>query len=290
MSNDTLPRIPEIKSSPSSEGHFYVREFNPNGNDSLAKIARLIRPNTRVLDLGAGPGILGKYLSTALDCIVDGVELSAEQIQVATPFYRNLQLADLEQVNLTALFSECYDYIVCADVLVLYLKELYRILNQNSLIYVETWNLAHPVGWKRWELEVSNWARSDHSKRKDVARNQFCSPEEFNLYIQGAGLKTIACYTDSPWIQVIAAKNSSKLDIDAIKIALSAKEDKIAYSPLFSELFEGLLEVVSGSKHPKDYLEFLDTKTLNEEVGMYRRYLLAFWSSKKNLWGPLPPS
>jgi hypothetical protein len=58
---------------------------------------------------------------------------------------------------------------------------------------------------------------------------------------------------------------------------------------LFSELFDGLLEVVSGSKHPKDYLEFLDTKALSEEVSMYRRYLLAFWSSKENLWGPLPP-
>jgi 2-polyprenyl-3-methyl-5-hydroxy-6-metoxy-1,4-benzoquinol methylase len=117
MSNDTLPRKPKIISSPSLEGHCYVRRFDPHGDDSLAKIARLIRPNTRVLDLGTGPGILGKYLSTALDCIVDGVELSADQIQLAIPFYRNLQSADLEQVNLTALFSECYDYIVCADVL-----------------------------------------------------------------------------------------------------------------------------------------------------------------------------
>jgi 2-polyprenyl-3-methyl-5-hydroxy-6-metoxy-1,4-benzoquinol methylase len=117
MSNDTLPREPKIASSTPFEGHCYVRRFDPHGDDSLAKIARLIRPNTRVLDLGTGPGILGKYLSTALDCIVDGVELSAEHIQVAAPFYQNLQLADLEQVNLTALFSECYDYIVCADVL-----------------------------------------------------------------------------------------------------------------------------------------------------------------------------
>src|SRR5699024_7614124 len=129
------------------------------------------------------------------------------------------------------------------------------------------------------------WARSDHSQRKDVARNQFCSPEEINLYLQGAGLKKIVSYTDSPWIQVIATKNTSKLDIEAIKRELSKRQDKIAYSPLFSELFDGLLEVVSGSKHPRDYLAFLDTKALDEEVIMYRRYLLALWSSKKSLWG-----
>ncbi|MGR6035612.1 MAG: class I SAM-dependent methyltransferase [Candidatus Nitrosoglobus sp.] len=266
----------------------------------LVREALCLKGAERVLELGCGVGRIGRELAPHCG-YWQGVDISSNMLEVARERLVGQENTGLCRLRRTSLemfedgsFDCAYSIAVFCHLdkedLFLYLKELYRILNQNSLIYVETWNLAHPVGWRRWELEVSNWARSDHSKRKDVARNQFCSPEEFSLYIQGAGLKTIACYTHSPWIQVIAAKDTAKLDIDAIKIALSAKEDKIAYSPLFSELFDGLLEVVSGSKHPKDYLEFLDTKALSEEVSMYRRYLLAFWSSKENLWGPLPPS
>ncbi|ADE16654.1 glycosyl transferase family 2 [Nitrosococcus halophilus Nc 4] len=152
-----------------SESHLYARELDPQGDDSLAKIARLIRPHTQVLDLGTGPGVLGKYLSTALNCIVDGVEFSPEQAQLAEPFYRDLRIADLEKVQLRTLFpnrfagSESghpeniqkggehyrYDYIVCADVLE-HLKnpgavvsQLPPLLRPNGRILLSIPNIAH---------------------------------------------------------------------------------------------------------------------------------------------------
>ncbi|MBI3343679.1 MAG: methyltransferase domain-containing protein [Gammaproteobacteria bacterium] len=100
------------------ESHAYTRRLHPDGQDSLAKIARLIAPHAVVLDLGAGPGALGQYLSTAKQCTMDGVEYDPAQAQTAAPFYRNLQVADLEQADLTKIFAgQQYDYIVCADVL-----------------------------------------------------------------------------------------------------------------------------------------------------------------------------
>lgn len=115
MSQDTS--LEQLEVIPTAEAYIYQRNFDPQGEDSLAKIARLIRPHSRVLDLGTGPGVLGRYLSTILGCTVDGVELSLEQVQIAAPFYRNLLQADLEQVDLAALFPEPYDYIIAADIL-----------------------------------------------------------------------------------------------------------------------------------------------------------------------------
>ncbi|WP_232420208.1 methyltransferase domain-containing protein [Nitrosococcus watsonii] len=160
-------------SSPPLKEHLYIREFDPQGEDSLAKIARLIRPHTQVLDLGTGPGILGKYLSTALGCIVDGVEMSGDQVQLAKPFYRYLRMADLETARLAALFPghgagneteysidtsstdskedthHRYDYIVCADVLE-HLKnpgavvsQLPTLLKPNGRVLLSIPNIAH---------------------------------------------------------------------------------------------------------------------------------------------------
>jgi len=98
--------------------HIYHRTLDPNSQDSLAKLARLIRPGSRVLDLGAGPGILGRYLAEQRACAVDGVEYNPAAVAEAAPGYRRLECADLEQIALAERFAGCqYDYILCADIL-----------------------------------------------------------------------------------------------------------------------------------------------------------------------------
>lgn len=98
--------------------HVYHRTLDPNGQDSLARFARLIRPGSWVLDLGAGPGILGRYLAEQRACTVDGVEYNPVAVAEAAPGYRRLECADLEQMTLADQFTGCqYDYILCADIL-----------------------------------------------------------------------------------------------------------------------------------------------------------------------------
>lgn len=98
--------------------HIYHRTLDLDSQDSLAKLARLIRPGSRVLDLGAGPGILGRYLAEQRTCAVDGVEYNPAAVAEAVPGYRRLECADLEQIVLAERFTGCqYDYILCADIL-----------------------------------------------------------------------------------------------------------------------------------------------------------------------------
>lgn len=98
--------------------HVYHRTLDPNGQDSLARFARLIPPDSRVLDLGAGPGVLGRYLTEVLHCVTDGVECHPAAVAEAVPWYRHLECADLEQLTLTGCFAGLqYDFIICADIL-----------------------------------------------------------------------------------------------------------------------------------------------------------------------------
>lgn len=98
--------------------HIYHRTLYPDSQDSLAKLARLIRPGSRVLDLGAGPGVLGRYLAEHCACTVDGVEYNPDAVAEAAPGYRRLECADLEQIALAERFAGCqYDSILCADIL-----------------------------------------------------------------------------------------------------------------------------------------------------------------------------
>lgn len=112
-----------------SQHHLYIRSLDQqNGANSLLAIASHVPTHARVLDLGCGAGALGQLLQQQKHCTVDGVTLSEEEAALARPHYRDLLVADLEQLNLAEAFAgQRYDCIVCADVLE-HLKQPERIL------------------------------------------------------------------------------------------------------------------------------------------------------------------
>ncbi len=111
--------LPDIAHVPQIQPrHSYQRRFDPLGADSLAKLARLIAPGSRVLDVGCGPGILGSYLAEEKGCIVDGLEINEADVMLARKTFRQVFTVDLEGPDpVLPLAAERYDYIICADVL-----------------------------------------------------------------------------------------------------------------------------------------------------------------------------
>lgn len=98
--------------------HVYRRELDPAQRSSLTVLSALITPGATVLDVGTGSGALGCHLRDTLGCTVDGVTYNSAEAALAAPFYRRVQVADLDTSDLAGLWAgQRYDFIVCADVL-----------------------------------------------------------------------------------------------------------------------------------------------------------------------------
>jgi 2-polyprenyl-3-methyl-5-hydroxy-6-metoxy-1,4-benzoquinol methylase len=116
-------------------GKIYFREFEPDG--SLAKVAAMVPRGATVLDIGAGPGILGQHLRDKRACTVDGIEGNPEAARHAEPFYRTLVVGNLESARLSELFGgRKYDAIICADVLE-HLRDPSYVLAQLSALLTD---------------------------------------------------------------------------------------------------------------------------------------------------------
>ena len=130
--------------------HQYHRSFDPQGQDSLAKLARLVRPGSLVLDVGCGPGVLAAYLSEQRACYVDGIEGDAASAQQGARFFRSLWVADLEAEDPAMLVAGArYDAIICADILEhlrepeRLLRHLLPLLKDDGELFLSVPNVAH---------------------------------------------------------------------------------------------------------------------------------------------------
>jgi SAM-dependent methyltransferase len=270
------------------------------GRFTAAQVATALElaPTDRILELGCGVGRIGRELAPHCTHWI-GVDISENMIAHARERLGHLGNTEFHQLERTSLeavadasLTKAYSVAVLCHMdkedLYLYLQELHRTVRPGGLIYVETWNLAHPIGWKRWEYEVTHWRRADQKQRKDVARNQFCTPDEFQLYVHHAGFTPLACYADSPWIQIIAAHSPDEAGVARQHRRLAEEAGVIAYSPLFGRLFELTVEVIYGVLHPSELIAVLDEHADQPEVPVFRPYVESMWQAQPERWGQFP--
>ncbi len=262
------------------------------------RVALDVQADDHVLELGCGVGRIGRELSPHCGHWI-GVDISENMINHAQTRLAERQNASFHQLTRTSLdmleddsIDKAYSIAVFCHMdkedLYLYLRELNRIIRPGGLIFVETWNLAHPVGWRRWEYEPLNWAHSDQSQRKDVARNQFCTPEEFALYVSHAGFGVLANFHDSQSVQIVAGKQLSGNQVERHRDRLHENQSAIAYSPLYAELFGQFVDVIFGRLRAEEMLAYIDDRQETPEARLYRPYLLSLWQKNAALWGPAP--
>lgn len=254
-----------------------------------------IQAGDQVLELGCGVARIGRELAPSC-AHWTGVDISGNMIERAaerTAHQDNVSLYRLDRNNLEVIPNHSIDKaysiaVMChmdKEDLYLYLVELQRVVKPGGMIFIETWNLAHPVGWKRWEYEVQHWSHSDQAVRKDVSRNQFCTPDEFELYQRQAGFEVIRSFSNSPWLQSIAttSKEIDWLEKQARRIEKNKTE--IAYSVLFGEMFEQTIAVIYGVIHPREAIAFCDQHRGSAETDLYRPFILGLWHGNPEQWG-----
>ncbi len=261
-------------------------------------IALALNKEDRLLELGCGVGRIGRELAPHCQHWT-GVDISEKMILHARERLGQFENVDFHQLSRTSLdvledncLTKAYSVAVLCHMdkedLYLYLQELHRAVRPGGLIYVETWNLAHPIGWKRWEYEVKNWHGSEQKQRKDVARNQFCTPDEFELYVRHAGFTPLACYTGSPWVQVVAGHTLNDAEVALQHQRLSEQAAEIAYSPLFGHLFEQTVDVIYGAIHPREVIDFLNQHAEEKEIPVFRPFIETMWKKQPERWGEFP--
>ena len=257
-----------------------------------------IKPGDRVLELGCGVGRIGRELAPACGHWT-GVDISENMIEHARSRTSHLDNVSFHQLTRTSLdmitdhsIDKAYSIAVFCHMdkedLYLYLMELNRVVRPGGMIFVETWNLSSDIGWQRWVYEPLTWKHADHSQRKDVARNQFCTPDEFELYVSKAGFHPLANFHRSQSVQIIAGQQLSQERVLEEQGRIAANRDDIAYSALYAELFRQFVDVIFGKLPVRDMLGYIDQRRETSEAELFRPYLLSLWKKNAALWGEVP--
>lgn len=265
-----------------------------------ARAALALKPTDHVFELGCGVGRIGRELASEV-AHWHGLDISENMLGVARERLQGVGSCDfspLDGPRLPMLADASQDKGYCVAVfihmdkedMVLYLREVARVLKPGGLFYFDHWNIAHPVGWKRFSLEVDQIALAPPGQRKDVARNQFCVPQELEAYVRGVGLEPLLVVSDSPNAQMVVRKPDGDVAAaSAERERLRAAAPRVDYGAAWTAYFNSILDAETGAAPPQVMVDLLAQAPAGDATAeMFRAWIAGLWGLRTERWGAVP--
>lgn len=153
-------------------------------------VAELPNKDAKILDIGAGSGIVGALIKKCKkDVVIDGIEPDANARLYAEKFYRNYYEGFVEEF-FPVIEEERYDYIILADVLEhlaspdKILKKIFNIISDHTKIFISLPNVTH--GAVRLALANGDFNYVD-SGILERTHLRFFSPSKAMELLEGCG-------------------------------------------------------------------------------------------------------
>lgn len=264
--------------------------------------ALALSPKDQVFEIGCGVARIGCEIIDEVGHW-HGLDISENMLGVAARRLEgksNVSLTPLTRSKLDSLADSSMDKGYCVAVFIhmdkedfaLYLREVFRVLKPGGSFYFDHWNLQHPTGLRRFNLELKQVETMALGQRKDVGRNQFCTPSEVAIYSTSAGLETALVVTNTPWIQVVLRKPDNGEALALQKSQLEAASGAIDYGPDWHRYYLAYLEAQENGVPPHQLLEIsAEPAKQNDAVAiMFRRWIHGAWPFRSAQWGNMPES
>ena len=114
----------------------------------LGLIVKMIPDGCKILDVGAGSGVLARlFMRIGKSVVIDGIEPNRFAAGFAAPIYRHLYVGYAGEF-LSRIKEESYDYVVLADVMehtpdpLAFMKEILSCLDEKVKIFISVPNVA----------------------------------------------------------------------------------------------------------------------------------------------------
>ena len=100
--------------------HTYDYDIDLDSDVAPARVLRMVKPGSRVLEIGAGPGSITRHLVHTLGCSVVALEIDQSAIEILRSYVPGVYAADLNDSGWADDIREkegLFDYVIAADVL-----------------------------------------------------------------------------------------------------------------------------------------------------------------------------
>lgn len=165
------------------EYHKHVTTFNV---ERARAVSKWIQPNSEILDIGIGDGLLANHIAQDKKCKVQGIDVSTESQRKCRRLGLEVMVRDLNE-GLGLRDEETYDYITAIEVLEHLIRPhviLMEMLNHAKKGVIVT--IPNSGYWK-WRIQLLK----GYFPKQTQTHLHFWTIKDFRLYCQRLGIRIL---------------------------------------------------------------------------------------------------